>query len=103
MTGSRNFLLILLLLQTWLTSAQVGETKLVMIAWDASFSMENRVVENDIKFLDNYFKRNPDITVNLVIFSDAVMEDSNYQIGGGDWAPLKDKLKAVVYDGATDL
>lgn len=102
----RNFLrAILLLILLWGAGfrAQEPETRQIMIAWDASFSMENRVLDNDFKFLDNYFKRNPDISVNLLIFGETIREDLEYKISMGVWEPLKNKLLAVVYDGATDL
>ncbi|MEJ1222080.1 TonB-dependent receptor plug domain-containing protein [Sediminicola sp. 1XM1-17] len=76
--------------------------KYVMVGWDASLSMANRSIENDLKFLENYFKVNQEAKVNLVIFSNAVIENQEIQISNGNWTALKEKLNKVIYDGATN-
>lgn len=81
---------------------QTSVPKYVLLAWDASFSMENRELERDFKFLDNYFKRNSDIRVNLVLFANGVVENLDYEVAGGKWESLREKLINVVYDGATN-
>lgn len=76
--------------------------KYVMVGWDASLSMGSRSIENDLKFLENFFRVNQEAKVNLVIFSNAVIENKELQIQNGNWTALKDKLEKVAYDGATN-
>ena len=83
--------------------SQAEEKKYILLAWDTSFSMQNRVPEHDFKFLDNYFERNPNIRVNLVMFSNTVYENFDFQIANGDWKPIKTILENTAYDGATNL
>jgi len=84
-------------------SAQATDSKYIMLAWDASFSMENRVVERDFKFLDNYFDRNQNVRVNVVVFSNSVVESADFDISNGDWKTVKNKLENSTYDGATNF
>ncbi len=81
---------------------QTPVVKRVMLAWDASFSMESRIPENDFKFLENYFKRNPEVSINLLVFSNEVRENLEYSITAGNWDLLKEKLLDTPYDGATN-
>ncbi len=83
--------------------SQANATKQVVLAWDCSFSMQNRELESDFKFLDNYFKRNPDLKVRLVLFANEVVAASEFQVVGGNWEPIQEKLKNAVYDGATNF
>lgn len=83
-------------------TVQAQNEKYVMVGWDASFSMGDRIIENDLKFLENYFKVNKDAKVNLVVFSNAVVENIEIQIKDGNWKPLREKLQNIIYDGATN-
>lgn len=76
--------------------------KYVMIGWDASLSMDDRIIDNDLKFLENYFKVNKEVKVNLLIFSNAVVENQEFQIKDGNWKSLQERLENVIYDGATN-
>ncbi|MCJ7465693.1 MAG: TonB-dependent receptor plug domain-containing protein [Maribacter sp.] len=96
------FLLFSALLFSGYLFSQATGSKYVLLAWDVSFSMQNRELESDFKFLDNYFKRNRDLRVNLVLFANEVIENLEYQVVGGQWETLQEKLKNVVYDGATN-
>jgi TonB-dependent SusC/RagA subfamily outer membrane receptor len=91
----------MVLLSGYLLGQATG-SKYVLLAWDVSFSMQNRELESDFKFLDNYFKRNSDIRINLVLFANEVIENLEYEVVGGRWETLREKLKSVDYDGATN-
>lgn len=94
-----NILLVLLFTCSVLHSQEV---KRVMIGWDASLSMSNRILDSDFKFLDNYFKRNQNALVHLVVFSNDLVEATELTITNGDLEALKEKLQNVVYDGGTN-
>lgn len=83
-------------------SVHAQNEKYVMIGWDASLSMGDRIIGNDLKFLENYFKVNQEVKVNLVIFSNAVVENQEIQIKDGNWKPLQERLENIIYDGATN-
>ncbi len=99
----RILLPILLTMVSGAYSQVTPSIKHVMIGWDASFSMENRILENDFKFLENYFQRNTEASVNLLVFSNEVLENLEYSINGGNWAHLKEKLQETIYDGGTNF
>jgi TonB-dependent SusC/RagA subfamily outer membrane receptor len=98
----RVFLVLSMVILSGYLLGQSTGSKYVLLAWDVSFSMQNRELESDFKFLDNYFKRNQDIRVNLILFANEVIESLEYQVVGGQWETLEEKLKNVVYDGATN-
>ncbi len=75
----------------------------VAIYWDAYYSMKNRDLNKELKFLDNYFNKFTDSDVKLVVFSNEILSSSNYKITNGDWSGLKEELMSVVYDGATNF
>ena len=98
--------LILSVLVFWIglqSYSQTSETRYILLAWDTSLSMENRVPEHDFKFLDNYFERNPELRVNVVLFSNTVYANHEFEIMKGDWSAIKAVLENVDYDGATNL
>lgn len=101
--NARRLTFLAFFLAIFFMSAQRIETKYVMLAWDSSFSMENRVVERDFKFLENYFERNQNVRINLVLFSNAVLGNSDFEVSMGDWSAIKKKLEHSVYDGATNF
>ncbi|MEB8345613.1 TonB-dependent receptor plug domain-containing protein [Flavobacteriaceae bacterium KMM 6898] len=83
-------------------TVQAQNEKYVMVGWDASLSMGDRIIDNDLKFLENYFKVNKEVRVNLVVFSNAVVDNREIQVKGGNWRLLQEVLLTVVYDGATN-
>ena len=74
----------------------------VTILWDQSLSAENRNLDKELELLDKYFKKMQKVTVRLIGFSNDIIDDKNYTITKGNWETLKNKLKATVYDGATN-
>jgi len=73
----------------------------VTICWDISLSMDDRKIESEFSFLDNYFTENKNITVTLLTFSNTINEMSSYTIINSDWRVVKTKLLNSIYDGAT--
>jgi len=75
--------------------------KSVAIYWDASYSMEDRKIERELQFLDNYFKKYDEANVTLVMFSNDILSTDKFQIQNGNWTNLKNDLITTVHDGAT--
>ena len=91
---------ILVILLANLLTAQGVENNKITICWDTSFSMLSRDMEKEFEILEKIFKRNPDQTVQLLLF-DIAIEEKVFQINDGDWSELKNTLTSVVPDGAT--
>ena len=81
---------------------QKAAPKHITILWDQSLSAENRNLNKELELLDAYFKKLQQVTVRLVGFSNEVIEDKTYTVTKGNWEELKNKLKATIYDGATN-
>lgn len=75
----------------------------ICIFWDASNSGLKRDTEKELDLLNSYFKKNLNCSVELVIFSNDIDEDLNFQIVNGNWNDLKTKLTNIDYDGGTQL
>jgi len=95
----KRLFILLIFLGNFLT-AQQEENKNITICWDTSFSMLNRDMEKEFEILDKVFQRNPNQTVQLLLF-DIVVEEQVFQVSNGDWSEIKATLSAVVPDGAT--
>ncbi len=94
----KGFIIILLCLISFQsTNAQ----KKVAIYWDASYSMKDRQLNQELQFLDNYFLKNKEVTLKFVMFSNTILLQENYKIEGGNWKSLKKELQNTIYDGAT--
>lgn len=70
------------------------------ICWDASFSMLERDLEKEFGVLDKIFIRNPNQTVQLLIFNINIKEEE-FAISNGNWEALKSVLINQPADGAT--
>ena len=92
---------VIILLAIWLNSQSVFTQKKAAIYWDTSYSMKDRQINQELQYLNNYFKKNKDVNVNLVTFSNTIILQENYQIRDGDWSKLSSELRNTVYDGAT--
>ncbi len=95
----KRLFILLIFLGNFLT-AQQEENKNITICWDTSFSMLNRDMEKEFEILDKVFQRNPNQTVQLLLF-DIAVEEQVFQVSNGDWSEIKATLSAVVPDGAT--
>ncbi|MFN8359241.1 MAG: VIT domain-containing protein [Candidatus Kapaibacterium sp.] len=73
------------------------------ILWDASGSAGGRDIDRELSLLDAYFKAIGNCTVTLVTFSNAPDKPQQFTVSGGNWSALQALLKAVKYDGGTQL
>lgn len=73
----------------------------VTIGWDVSSSMQDRALDKELNFLSSYFKKYPDIEVNLLQFNNLQTNVRNYTVSNGDWTAIKEALSTARYDGAT--
>jgi hypothetical protein len=73
----------------------------VGLYWDASYSMQNRNIDRELTFLDNYFKKNTEANVLLVMFSNEILQKATYKVQNADWTELKTELQQTIYDGST--
>ncbi|MGY6647752.1 VIT domain-containing protein [Wenyingzhuangia sp. IMCC45574] len=76
--------------------------KSITLLWDASMSMAKRNIEKELEFLDAYFDVYRNLKVKLITFSDAIIETKEFKVTNGRWKDLKEVLKNVKYDGATN-
>jgi tetratricopeptide (TPR) repeat protein len=75
--------------------------KSVAVYWDASYSMKDRVIEREITFLDNYFKKNSEANVTFIMFSNDILLKTTYLVKNSNWLNLKKDLLETIYDGST--
>jgi len=76
--------------------------KNITIYWDTSLSMQNRELEKEFAFLEEYFSYLNSINVRLIVFSNAVLTDKKLSIKNGNWESLKKELEHTIYDGGTN-
>ncbi|WP_242204371.1 VIT domain-containing protein [Aestuariivivens insulae] len=77
--------------------------KSINILWDASYSMRNRNLEEELKLLGNYINYLQNVDITFVSFSSAVHSNTSFNIKNGKWRALKEHIKAVTYDGGTSF
>jgi tetratricopeptide (TPR) repeat protein len=92
---------IVILLFFWLGLQSIYAQKSVAIYWDASYSMKDRQLDRELEFLNNYFKKNKTTTVKLIMFSNAIILQEDFEIKEGNWDNLRLELQNTIYDGAT--
>ncbi len=73
--------------------------KKINIYWDNSLSMQNKDLEKEIAFLDNYLVNIKEVEINLIVFSNTISLEKKYQINNANWADLKEILLGITYDG----
>ncbi len=73
----------------------------VTIYWDASYSMKDRNIDREFNYLNNYFKKYKNAKTHLVVFSNDIILEENFDIKEGNWNNLRNELQSTVYDGAT--
>ena len=79
--------------------AERKKPTVVSLLWDQSRSMKGRNVAKELDFLDAYFQRLGDVTVELQQFSNEWFPKKIFQIRKGNWDELKTELLASSYDG----
>ncbi|GAB5399355.1 MAG: hypothetical protein Aureis2KO_09400 [Aureisphaera sp.] len=83
------------------TSSLVFTQEKVTIAWDISLSMQNRNIEKELGFLDNYFTKYPNTRTRVILFNGIQSKHNDVAVKDGDWGPVKKELEEAIYDGAT--
>ena len=73
----------------------------VKILWDVSYSMKDRDLEKELKYLEEYINEVKDFEIELVKFSNTIIEVEKFSINNGNWGNLKEALEGSVYDGGT--
>lgn len=77
--------------------------KKVTILWDSSFSMKNRMLDDELCLLEEYFMYLSDVEVQLVGFSNAIKLKRTFRVNQGNWSDLKEVLLGSNYDGGTSF
>lgn len=98
----RNYYFMLLALLISLATASQNTPKNVTLLWDASYSMVDRNLNIDLQYLDSYFKKNPEVSLTLITFSNEIILDQLYNITNANWSALEKELQNTIYDGATN-
>ena len=98
----RNYYFMLLALLISLATASQNTPKNVTLLWDASYSMVDRNLSIDLQYLDSYFKKNPEVSLTLITFSNEIILDQLYNITNANWSALEKELQNTIYDGATN-
>ncbi|HYF02704.1 MAG TPA: VIT domain-containing protein [Patescibacteria group bacterium] len=75
----------------------------ITLVWDASASGAFKNVEREFKLLENYFARVANCRVDVVLLRNDVEAARRFDVSEGNWATLREFLKSVKYDGATQL
>ena len=74
----------------------------VTLVWDASGSGAKRDHEAELRLLAALFAWQPDVKVRLRVVRDAAEPDRLFDVRHGDWQALREVLKRVAYDGASN-
>lgn len=82
--------------------AQRAKPDDVTLVWDASGSGAKRDHAAELRLLAALFAWQPDVKVRLRIVRDAAEPDRLFDVRRGDWQALRDVLRNVAYDGASN-
>ncbi len=77
--------------------------KRIAIYWDATGSMGEVDRTKELQVLQELLKRLGDVTVDLVLFRNEMGRPATFEVKGGDASKLVAALKAVDYDGGTQM
>ncbi len=72
------------------------------VTWDASGSRARVDHDAELRVLAGVFAWAPDVKVRLRVVRDAAGPDRVFDVRHGDWQALRDALKAIAYDGASN-
>ena len=72
------------------------------LVWDASGSGARRDHERELRLLAALFAWQPDVRVRLRVVRDAAEPERLFDVRHGDWQALRDTLKRMAYDGASN-
>ncbi|MBB6560060.1 tetratricopeptide (TPR) repeat protein [Acidovorax soli] len=82
-------------------SAERARPERVGLVWDASGSGAARDHTRELALLDAWLRRLGTVEVLLQPVRDVAGPIERYSVQGGNWSALRDRLKAMAYDGAT--
>ena len=82
---------------------QIDIPKNLRILWDSSRSMAGTDFTKVHAYLDAFFKKCPEVMVELVLLRNTLQERETFAVQGGDWTLLRKALEAVSYNGASDF
>ncbi|TVZ55771.1 tetratricopeptide repeat protein [Lutibacter sp. Hel_I_33_5] len=77
--------------------------KKTTLIWDTSYSMIDKNISKEIHFLNTYFSKNPNTSVQLIKFSNEVILNESFDIKEGKWERLKNELFNSIYDGVSSF
>ncbi|MEW7291111.1 carboxypeptidase-like regulatory domain-containing protein [Aquimarina sp. 2304DJ70-9] len=77
--------------------------KHITIYWDTSLSMKDKNLEKEVQFLEEYFSKIINVSVDLVTFSSSFAQTKSFIIKNGSSKTLISNLKKVRYNGATNF
>ena len=97
----KNILILSLIFSFFTMFSQ--EEKKVTLFWDASYSMIDKELTNEMEFLNSYFKTNTNLTLDLIKFSNQIISNKSFKINDSDWKLLKKELINTVYDGVSSF
>ena len=86
-----------------LTAGGDEAVKRIALYWDATGSMGEVDRAKELQVLQALFTRLGDVTVDLVLFRNEMGKPTTFKIKGGDAGKLLAALKAVDYDGGTQM
>ncbi len=86
-----------------LKSEGINSPKSIKIVWDASNSRYALDHQLEISFLNSYFNQNKHVKVELYLLRNKLAKQKSFSVMHGNWGELKQTLKAINYDGATNL
>lgn len=73
------------------------------IVWDNSLSGRKRDHVKELALLEEYFKLNKNLTVDVYYINNTFDEGNTFKINNGNWNELKTYLLKTTYDGGTDF
>lgn len=74
----------------------------VNVLWDTSYSMEDRDLASELRFLDAFLSSADTISVRFQAFGYRLEPPVEFEIIAGDWEALQRAIENCVHDGATN-
>ncbi len=74
----------------------------VKILWDNSLSSNNRNLDKELLYLNQFFKKLGDVQVIFQPFGYELGQEQEFEIKDGDWDSLKLRIQKLINDGATN-
>jgi hypothetical protein len=84
------------------TPAARARPEELTLVWDASGSGAQRDHDAELRLLAALFAWQPDVKVRLRVVRDAAEPDRMFDVRHGDWQALRDVLRHIAYDGASN-